>query len=69
MAHTECCDTNKTITLTIDGQDVQVPAGTTILDAAKKLGISIPTLCYLEKISPPAPAVSVPCMWKGLPVP
>ncbi|MCE1224904.1 MAG: molybdopterin-dependent oxidoreductase [Geobacteraceae bacterium] len=51
MAHTECCDTNKTITLTIDGQDVQVPAGTTILDAAKKLGISIPTLCYLEKIS------------------
>lgn len=51
MAHTECCDTNKTITLTIDGQDVQVPAGTTILDAASKLGIKIPTLCYLEKIS------------------
>ena len=51
MAHTECCDKNKTITLTIDGQDVQVPAGTTILDAAKKLGIAIPTLCYLEKVS------------------
>ncbi|SJZ99632.1 formate dehydrogenase alpha subunit [Trichlorobacter thiogenes] len=51
MAHTECCDTNKTITLTIDGTDVQVPAGTTILDAASKLGIKIPTLCYLEKIS------------------
>ena len=51
MAHTECCDTNKTITLTIDGQDVQVPAGTTILDAARKLDIKIPTLCWLEKIS------------------
>jgi formate dehydrogenase alpha subunit len=51
MAHTECCDTNKTITLTIDGTDVQVPAGTTILDAARKLGIKIPTLCWLEKIS------------------
>lgn len=51
MAHTECCDKNKTITLTIDGQDVQVPAGTTILDAARKLGIKIPTLCWLEKIS------------------
>lgn len=51
MAHTECCDKNKTITLTIDGQDVQVPAGTTILDAASKLGITIPTLCWLDKIS------------------
>lgn len=51
MANTECCDTNKTITLTIDGMDVQVPAGTTILDAARKLEIKIPTLCWLDKIS------------------
>jgi len=51
MAHTECCDTNKIITLTIDGTDVEVPAGTTILDAARKLGIKIPTLCWLDKIS------------------
>lgn len=51
MAHTECCDTTKTITLTIDGQEVQVPTGTTILEAAQKLGIKIPTLCWLEKIS------------------
>jgi len=51
MAHCESCDTNKTITLTIDGTDVQVPAGTTILEAARTLGISIPTLCWLEKIS------------------
>lgn len=51
MAHTESCDTTKTITLTIDGQDVQVPTGTTILDAAAQLGIKIPTLCWLDKIS------------------
>jgi len=36
------------INLTIDGQSVTVEAGATILDAAKKLGIAIPTLCHLE---------------------
>lgn len=36
------------ITLTIDGHKVQVEPGTTILQAAKKLGINIPTLCYHE---------------------
>jgi predicted molibdopterin-dependent oxidoreductase YjgC len=34
------------ITLTIDGQQVSVPAGTTILDAAAELGIEIPVICY-----------------------
>ncbi len=34
------------IKLTIDGQTVEVPAGTTILQAAKQAGIDIPTLCY-----------------------
>lgn len=34
------------VKLTIDGREVEVPAGTTILDAAKKAGIDIPTLCY-----------------------
>ncbi|MEA4811922.1 MAG: NADH-dependent [FeFe] hydrogenase, group A6 [Anaerolineaceae bacterium] len=40
------------ITLTIDGQQVSVPEGTTILQAADKLHMKIPTLCYLnlEKI-------------------
>src|SRR5208283_4975740 len=32
--------------LTIDGKHIEVPAGTTILQAAKKLGISIPHYCY-----------------------
>ncbi len=39
------------INLTIDGRAVQVPAGTTILDAARQLDIHIPTLCWLEKVS------------------
>ena len=34
------------ITITIDGQDVSVPRGTTILEAAKVAGIYIPTLCW-----------------------
>ena len=36
----------ETIHLTIDGQPVAVAAGTTVLEAAKSLGIDIPTLCY-----------------------
>ncbi len=40
----------ESITLTIDGQKVSVPRDTTILDAAKKLHINIPTLCYSEEL-------------------
>ena len=36
------------IKLTIDGKEVEVEKGTTILDAAKTVGINIPTLCYLN---------------------
>jgi len=50
MAHTESCEI-KSATLTIDGKQVTVPAGTTILDAAFELGIKIPTLCWLKKVS------------------
>ena len=34
------------VSVTIDGHALKVPLGTTILDAAKKLGIKIPTLCH-----------------------
>ena len=34
--------------ITIDNREVEVDAGTTVLDAAQKLGISIPTMCYLR---------------------
>ncbi|HLO26139.1 MAG TPA: 2Fe-2S iron-sulfur cluster-binding protein, partial [Geobacteraceae bacterium] len=40
------------VSLTIDGKNVTVAKGTTILDAAAELGITIPTLCWLQKVSP-----------------
>ena len=42
----------RTIALTIDGQQVSVPEGSTILDATAAMGKSIPTLCYLETLHP-----------------
>ena len=38
------------VNLTINGKLVSVPAGSTILDAARKLNINIPTLCYCDKL-------------------
>lgn len=37
------------VKLTIDNCEVVVPEHTTILDAAKSVGIQIPTLCYLAR--------------------
>ncbi len=51
MAHTESGEKKSTATLTIDGQQVTVPVGATILEAAAELGIKIPTLCWLKKVS------------------
>lgn len=39
------------INLKINDRDVSVEDNTTILDAAKKLGINIPTLCYLRDLN------------------
>lgn len=39
------------VKLTIDNQTVQVKEGTTILEAARSIGIEIPTLCYLKEIN------------------
>ena len=39
------------ITLTIDGKEVKVNKFTTVLQAAKQIGIDIPTLCYLKEIN------------------
>ena len=41
----------KMIHLTIDGKNVEVPEGTTILEAAKQVNINIPTLCFLKDIN------------------
>ena len=39
------------VTLTIDGQTVQIHEGATILEAAQQAGIRIPHLCYLKEIN------------------
>ena len=40
------------ITLKINGLDVSVEQGTTVLEAANFLGFPIPTLCHMEGLSP-----------------
>lgn len=39
------------VTLTIDGQSIQVETGTTVMEAARDLGIEIPHLCYHPELS------------------
>lgn len=41
----------KDVTFKINGRDVTVPEGTTVLEAAKMQGIDIPTLCYLKDVN------------------
>ena len=38
----------KLIKLTIDNHEVEVPQGTTLLEAGKLVGIEIPTLCHID---------------------
>lgn len=38
----------ETVKLTIDNRPLEVPKGTTILEAAKSIGIHIPSLCYMK---------------------
>jgi len=42
----------QTVTLTINGQEVQAQPGQTILEAAQAVGIDIPTLCYDPRLEP-----------------
>lgn len=39
------------VTVKINGIDYEVPAGSTILEAARSAGIDIPTLCYLKDVN------------------
>lgn len=48
--------------LTIDGRTIEVPPGATVLDAARRLGIEIPTLCHLEGFAPSTSCLT--CMVK-----
>jgi predicted molibdopterin-dependent oxidoreductase YjgC len=40
------------VPLTIDGKAVEVPAGSTLIDACDAIDIHVPTLCYLETLTP-----------------
>ena len=42
----------KLVTLTIDGETVQVPAGTSVMAAAMSLGTKIPKLCATDSLEP-----------------
>jgi predicted molibdopterin-dependent oxidoreductase YjgC len=42
----------RSVEIKIDGKPVSVPEDSTILDAARKLGIDTPTLCFLESLTP-----------------
>ena len=44
--------TETTVTLRIDGTEVAVPAGATVLDACNAAGVDTPTLCYAENLTP-----------------
>jgi predicted molibdopterin-dependent oxidoreductase YjgC len=44
--------TRPMVEVKIDGKSVSVPEGSTILDAARELGIDTPTLCFLETLAP-----------------
>ena len=43
---------NDNVTITINGKETSVPTDTTILAAARAMGIEIPTLCYHPKLLP-----------------
>jgi bidirectional [NiFe] hydrogenase diaphorase subunit len=40
------------IALRVDGREVRVEQGATLLDAARAAGVEIPTLCHHEKLKP-----------------
>ena len=37
------------LNVTINTKKIQVPEGSTILQAARQMGVSVPTLCNMEK--------------------
>lgn len=41
----------ETVNIKINGMPYEVPAGATVLEAAREAGINIPTLCYLKEIN------------------
>ncbi len=55
-----------TVKLSIDGQQVAVPAGTTILEAARKSDVYIPTLCHHPDLPPAKFGTAVKAIYQGV---
>jgi NADH-quinone oxidoreductase subunit G len=56
------------VTVTIDGEDVQVPKGTGLVEAALAAGIEIPVFCYEPRLGPPIGACRMClCEVEGMP--
>jgi hypothetical protein len=53
------------VKLTINTLQTEVPVGTTILDACRKLGIYIPTLCYHPDLAPAKASASAEIIYQG----
>lgn len=47
---TDTTEIGATVRVEIDGKELKVPIGTTILEAARSIGVRIPTLCYHEDL-------------------
>ena len=58
-----------TFTITIDKQPVQATHGESILAVARKAGIEIPTLCFLERCGPLTSCLVCLVKWNGKMVP
>ena len=53
------------VNLSIDGRQVEVPAGTTILEAARGADICIPTLCYHPDLPPAKNGAAASAIYRG----
>ena len=52
LPHLDLPPGRASVSVTIDGKPVVVAAGDTLLDAARQLGLEIPTLCFLDTLHP-----------------
>jgi len=60
-----CKDASGDFSITIDGHKVEVAAGATILEAARKAHIYIPTLCYHPDLPPAKDSPAVSAIYQG----
>lgn len=55
-----------TVTLTINGQPAEASSGTTILEAARRAGIYIPTLCDHPDLPPAKGSLAAKIIYQGI---